>query len=731
MPTTTSAFIDTPVGHAAKKRRVRLMLVLLTLGCSLTVGRAQPTDNDSPGAHVLTRGPVHEAFAGIVTFDPAPGLEITQAPPDNIEEIPPEERPEGDTVTWIPGYWAWDDERSDFLWISGTWRALPPGRAWMAGYWGKTSHGYQWISGYWAEAKINETTYLPAPPATVEAGPNIAAPSEDYTWTPGCWLWYRGRYAWRPGYWTEGRADWDWIPANYVWTPRGYLFVDGYWDYPVERRGLLYAPVYFEAEIYSRRSYRYSPTIVINLAVFTDHLFLRPRYHHYYFGDYYAASYVTSGIYASYTFQSRSYGYDSFYSRQRWEHRRDRDWEQRVAANYENRRDHENSRPPRTWSDQRRNPSSLAESAPNRLEVAISIDQLAKRKGNNVRLQTVAQEERQTLTHRGQDVQKSREQRRLLEAQPAQLTPSSGQAIEPAKGQLPHSPIVAKPVDQLSSNQLPPKAPKAPKPDPKFPPHLETPNRQPKPARRNQATERHQSAAENPPAPSPVETTPHSRQNQPESRPPKTEAEVKVDKKSQQHPRDTEKKAPQATPQRTKDERSKADQESPRKAPEVKPPTPPETERPAKKANAIAADEAQRHMRENEKINQAKERQVHGARLKADQDSSRNAQAAKHQAQQESEQRARKAAAQDAAEAHRKARVVEMQAQQDSEQKTKAIRAQEESLRNQQQSEENKRKQPNKPDRKQPDVDEKDATNPPNDNHRKNAKKRHDDSSSP
>ena len=227
------------------------LVVLISIGLGAGTGWSQAPDNDVPGAEVLTRGPVHEGFAGIVTFNPEPGVVVTKAPPDIIEEVPPEDRPEGDNVTWIPGYWAWDDERSDFLWVSGTWRALPPGRQWMAGYWGKTPQGYQWTSGYWADAAATEATYLPPPPATVEAGPNIVAPSPDYGWSPGCWLWYEGRYAWRPGYWAQGRADWDWMPAHYVWTPRGYIFVGGFWDYPVERRGILFAPVYFDAGMYA------------------------------------------------------------------------------------------------------------------------------------------------------------------------------------------------------------------------------------------------------------------------------------------------------------------------------------------------------------------------------------------------------------------------------------------------------------------------------------------------
>jgi hypothetical protein len=522
--------------HAAQGRLAAVLVVLLGITCEMGIGRAQPPDNDVPGAQVLTRGPVHEAFAGMVTFNPEPGVVVTKAPPDVIEEVPPEERPEGDNVTWIPGYWAWDDERSDFLWISGTWRALPPGRAWMAGYWGKTSQGYQWTSGYWADATAQETTYLPPPPATVEAGPNIAAPSVDYGWSPGCWIWYQGRYAWRPGYWVQGRADWDWCPGHYVWTPRGYIFVGGFWDYPVERRGVLFAPVYFESGVYSRHGYFYSPTIVIDLGVFSDHLFLRPRYAHYYFGDYYAASYYQGGFYASFSFQSSRYGYDPIYSHQRWEHRQDREWEHRAAASYEYRRDHETARPPRTWAAQRTINPGTAESKQNRPMVATSMDQLAKRKDSPMRFQPVAKEERQKLAQRGQEVQQSRDQRRTLEAKAvAPATQKTGAVFAPAKVQLPRSPIVAKPANQLGRSQTPPKAQQAPKPDPKFQPKPATPGRQPNVNQSNPQPQLRQPASEKQPTPARTETAPRARQVQPEPQPLAKESAVKAPSASQRN----------------------------------------------------------------------------------------------------------------------------------------------------------------------------------------------------
>ena len=164
------------------------------------------------GVEVLTRGPVHEAFAETVTFDPEPGIVVPKAPPNPIEEMPPDQRPEGPNVAWIPGYWGWDDERNDFLWISGIWRALPRvanGCQDIGASPGKALNGSQAIGPM---RRLSEIEYLPEPPATVEAGPNIAAPSADQIWLPGCWIWQQNRYAWRPGYWAQGNQDWDWVP---------------------------------------------------------------------------------------------------------------------------------------------------------------------------------------------------------------------------------------------------------------------------------------------------------------------------------------------------------------------------------------------------------------------------------------------------------------------------------------------------------------------------------------
>lgn len=405
-----------------------------------------PDSPDAAGEQVLTRGPVHEAFAGVISYHPEAGIPVAKEPPEAVEEVPPGEKPEGENVTWIPGYWAWDDERNDFLWVSGIWRALPPGRQWVPGYWGKSGDDYRWTSGYWADTAATTTTYLPvAPPATLEAGPNIAAPSQDMVWIPGCWVWARRHYAWSPGYWTAAQADWEWSPDYYVWTPRGWVFVDGYWDYSVERRGVLFAPVYFEPRWREHRDYRYSPRIVIDLAVLPNHLFLRTRDQHYYFGDYYAASYSSRGFYASFAYQSHGYGYDPIYAHQRWEHREDKDWEKHFESRYQNRRDHENVRPVRTWAAQKSAPKIAAhdENKP----VAMPYEQLSRRPDPQRRFQPVAADEEKRLGQRGQEVKKSREGRRNLEANPRNHVGQKAQSDgEPATLELPRSPIVSKPV---------------------------------------------------------------------------------------------------------------------------------------------------------------------------------------------------------------------------------------------------------------------------------------------
>jgi WXXGXW repeat (2 copies) len=242
---------------------------------------------------LLMRAPLHEAFAEVPQTTPTPNPIVARKPPKDVEELPPEYKPEGENVVWIPGYWAWDEERNDFIWISGVWRDTPPGQRWVPGYWNEEANGFRWVTGFWNAAETQELTYLPQPPAPLEIGPTMQAPSEDYYYAPGCWVYNDARYVWRPGYYAPYVEDIVWVPPTYIWTPSGYVFRPGYYDRPFDQRGTVFAPVYFNQPIYQQPDYYFQPTCVINTGFgLLPHLFLRSNRNFYYFGDWYADRYI-------------------------------------------------------------------------------------------------------------------------------------------------------------------------------------------------------------------------------------------------------------------------------------------------------------------------------------------------------------------------------------------------------------------------------------------------------
>ena len=243
---------------------------------------------DAQEPDVLMRGPLHEAFADVHQADPIANPIISEQPPELINEVSPEFRPEGENVQWIPGYWAWDDDQQDFIWISGVWRDVPPNQRWVPGYWSDVDGGFRWISGFWTSVEQEELSYVPEPPASIDQGPSVAAPSDDYFYCPGNWEFQNHDFIWRPGHWQPRVANWIWIPARYVWTPRGCIYRPGYWDYEFAYRGTVFAPVYFQRPIYRVSRFRYCPSYSINTgADFFVHLFVRRNCNHYYFGNWY------------------------------------------------------------------------------------------------------------------------------------------------------------------------------------------------------------------------------------------------------------------------------------------------------------------------------------------------------------------------------------------------------------------------------------------------------------
>ena len=317
-------------------------------------GQPQP-DNVQLAANneqveVLTRGPVHEAFAESVQLDPKSDLVVKKQPPQPIEEVPPDVKPAGDNIAWIPGYWSWDDTRNDFLWVSGVYRATPPNRTWVPGYFAQAETGWKWTPGFWAQAAAQHVEYLPQPPATLETGPTSDSPGADHYWVSGCWIHRGGHYAWRPGYWTVVNPNWIWIPDHYAWTPCGYVFVPGYWDYPMTYRGTIFAPVCFHQEVHLRPTFVYRPAVVLDVGVLSVHLWNRPHHCHYYFGDYYEATYVGLGYSPWFVSYTSYHGcYDPMFNYYRCVHHDEPRWSINIQVQHNFYREHHHHRPPATY----------------------------------------------------------------------------------------------------------------------------------------------------------------------------------------------------------------------------------------------------------------------------------------------------------------------------------------------------------------------------------------------
>ncbi len=299
----------------------------------------------------LTRGPLHEAFAETYSIDPAPSLLVPKEPPAMVDELPPEFRPDGDEMVWIPGYWGWDADRKDYIWISGVYRVPPEGQRWVPGYWQAADGGWQWIPGFWLEDAVETIEYLEPPPVSLEAGPTSPSPGPDYVYIPGYWHYAPTGYQWQVGYWYPGQMNYVWVPPRYIWTPAGCIFVNGYWDLRLAQRGYCFAPVYVNYSTYVRPRWRYRPMVMLNTNTIFHNLFVCPNYHHYMFGDYYASHYVSYNIQPVYTYHVRTHGIDplmSFYSA--YYARQGRDLGRWYQDYHRELRMDATKRPPSTWA---------------------------------------------------------------------------------------------------------------------------------------------------------------------------------------------------------------------------------------------------------------------------------------------------------------------------------------------------------------------------------------------
>jgi len=438
------------------------------------------------GPEVLTRGPIHEAFATPVVFNPTRPIVVPNPPPQTqVNEIPPDQKPAGADVEWIPGYWAWEDERNDYIWISGVWRDIPPGRQWIPGYWSQVNGGFGWTSGFWAPVDAQGAlNYLPPPPESLEAGPTSPPPGDNFVWAPGSWVWQADRYNWQPGYWYQGQPDWVWSPSSYQATPSGYVYNQGYWDYSLARRGLPFAPLALNNGFAGGAPLSFSPSYVLPVTGLLANLFVRPNYGHYYYGDYYNGA--GQGPNANYVpwfgFRNNRVGYDPIYASMAAVNGRQPNWDQRYRDDYRERLEHQEARPLPTFAEQRAfidQRRGRGEDVRN-LGFAEPLQQWANNPNANHQLVPVGPDHRLELQRRQaelanfQNLRVRQEEQGRLAAQNQNLRAEEARQRAVFRNEMPRSPIAAAPNARFQSPGLiaPPPHPEGHAPfRPEFGPH--------------------------------------------------------------------------------------------------------------------------------------------------------------------------------------------------------------------------------------------------------------------
>ena len=420
----------------------------LSFGVTLIVGHAgalaQDAEQPPPvpgqelpaGSEVLTAGPVHEAFAKPVTMDAEEPILVPQQPPANLQELPPAEQPAGAGIVWVPGYWAWASDRNDFVWVSGCWRNAPPNTYWVPGHWLQAGNGWEWIAGFWKPISAQpqqEIEYLPAPPTPFEVDAPVAPPQPDQIWVPGCWYWQQGHYVQRPGYWIAEQIGWVWVPSHFAWTPRGYVFVQGHWDHDMDNRGVLFCPAFFPHDVRVRAGFVFSPGVCVDLGMLRLNLFVYPRYHHYYFGDYYDDSFSRLGIVPWFKCQTIHTWYDPLFVYDRWHFQRtDPHWAANLAHGFDQRHSNRDLRPARTFTELQVQMTRLPANRRPERPLVESIKTYAASQRTPIKFERINNTERQQIAVKATDVRGLREQRGQWEApKPAQHAPEAPRAPEP------------------------------------------------------------------------------------------------------------------------------------------------------------------------------------------------------------------------------------------------------------------------------------------------------------
>jgi hypothetical protein len=227
----------------------------------------------------------------------------------------------------------------------------------------------------------------------------------------------------------------------------------------------MFAPVYYDQPVYTNAGYSYSPSTVIDLAIMATALFVQPKSHQYYYGDYYDRRYEDRGFLPWYSKRVTRFGDDPLYAHYRSRQlRQDPDWDTHIDEQYKYRREHVDARPPQTLALQI-NINTKKAGAPANVIIGQSLAEAAQSKTLPRRFTTVNSEERKQITTRGHKVREFQLERAKLETAPAVAAKSDKtvEVAQPVKLRFSASPVAAKLVDLTQKENAPPPMPAAPK----------------------------------------------------------------------------------------------------------------------------------------------------------------------------------------------------------------------------------------------------------------------------
>jgi hypothetical protein len=195
--------------------------------------------------------------------------------------------------------------------------------------------------------------------------------------------------------------------------------VEGYWDYPLNRRGVAFLPVYCPPSLYGRADFRYSPDIVLDLDGLTLNLFISPQRHQYYFGDYYGPEYIREGFHPWYESREHHDWYDPIFVQQQWQHRDDRRWVENQRTEYEHRSADTSLRPARTYEAMKAQVSRLPEKDRKQAQVARPMKEVVSDKTTPLKFSPLDAKARETTASQAKEVHAYKDKRAQWESSPA------------------------------------------------------------------------------------------------------------------------------------------------------------------------------------------------------------------------------------------------------------------------------------------------------------------------